>query len=186
METTPHIDANIIFLGGGLKECLLAALFSIEGKKVLLLDEGSNESLELESIPEGFRSEQFTLDRVPKLLLVGGQFTKLISHSKINKSIEFVSCRGNFVRMKNGKIHNVPGSEDDALSCSYLGLFEKKRLAKLLHYVSEQSEESMKTMRTEDLFDKFKISEQTREVVMRCLALHTSDESYKHSAIETV
>lgn len=102
------------------------------------------------------------------ILLHVGQLVKLLIHSGVTRYLEFKSVEGSYVYKKGGKVYKVPSTETEALSSSMfshsyihlhihdshiivsihsglMGLLEKRRYQKFLHFVSDYDEKNSKT-----------------------------------------
>lgn len=201
---------DCIVLGTGLTECIISGMLSVSGLKVLHLDRnnyygGASASLNLEQLYEKFRpgekpseklgaSKHYNVDIIPKFILSAGILVKILLHTDVTKYLEFKSVEGSFV-VKDSKIHKVPASDGEALKSSLISLLEKKKCRDFFIFVQEYSETDTSThggfpdlnkVKMKDVFDKFKLSPETREFVGHALALHRNEEFHDKPAKDTV
>ena len=99
-EYEPLADGeyDVIVLGTGMKECVLAGLLSVKGKKVLQIDRndyygGQCASLDMESLCKHFggeyddaakalgRPRRYLVDLIPKFILANGKLVKMLLHT---------------------------------------------------------------------------------------------------------
>lgn len=197
---------DVIVLGTGLKECILSAVLSCEGKKVLHMDRNKYygaATASLSPIGELFahfntqfdeskfgRGRDWNVDLIPKFLMANGKLVKLLVHTGVTRYIEFGSVEGSYVFHK-GKIHKVPSNNAEALKTQLAGLLEKRRLAQMLNWVQNVDPEVPDTYskvfpnlrdcnnRLQTVFDHFNISENVALFVTHSLCLYP-DQSYKN------
>lgn len=201
---------DAVVLGTGLTECVISGLLSVSGKKVLHMDRndyygGESASLTLEQLFQKFRdsaapedklgrSRDYNVDLIPKFLMANGKLVNILRKTGVTRyNMEFMLIEGSYVWRK-GKIYKVPATAKEALSSPLLGLFEKRRLKKFLVFVQNYNEEDPKThegmdlkkMPMSEVYDKFSLSQDTREVIGHALALHLNDDYLTKPAVETV
>eukprot|EP00761_Pharyngomonas_kirbyi_P011552 gb/GECH01011577.1/.p1 GENE.gb/GECH01011577.1/~~gb/GECH01011577.1/.p1 ORF type:complete len:444 (+),score=110.38 gb/GECH01011577.1/:1-1332(+) len=203
-------EYDAVVLGTGLTECLISGLLSISGKKVLHMDRnpyygGESASLSLDQLFQKFRetdapedkygrSRDYNVDLIPKFLMANGKLVNILRKTGVTRyNMEFMLVEGSYVWRK-GKIYKVPATGKEALNSSLLGIFEKRRLRKFLVFVQGYDPDDPKThegmdlnkLTMNDVYDKFNLSADTREVIGHALALHLSDEYLKQPAEESV
>lgn len=133
---------DAIILGTGVTECVLSALLSVEGKKVLHMDRneyygGDMASLTLSQLFSKFRPDaavptnlgrdrDWAIDLVPKFTMSNGELTNMLVHTDVTRYLEFKQISGSYV-YRDGRIAKVPATEREAVTSSLMGLFEKRR-----------------------------------------------------------
>ena len=153
----PLADGNydVIVLGTGMKECVLAGLLAVSGKRVLQLDRngyygGDCASLDLEALHEHFnkpydearckaelgRPRSFLCDLIPKFILANGKLVKMLIHTGVTKYIDFCAVDTSFV-YTSGKVYKVPVTPAEAMATSLVGFFQKRNLRNFATYISE-------------------------------------------------
>eukprot|EP01123_Difflugia_compressa_P014209 TRINITY_DN712_c0_g1_i1.p1 TRINITY_DN712_c0_g1~~TRINITY_DN712_c0_g1_i1.p1 ORF type:complete len:443 (-),score=78.82 TRINITY_DN712_c0_g1_i1:146-1474(-) len=199
---------DVIVLGTGLTECIISGLLSVNGKKVLHMDRneyygGDCASLNLEQIWEHFhepdkpsdkfgQSRQYNIDLIPKFLMASGQLVKILLHTDVTRYLEFKSVEGSYV-LKGKSINKVPATEQEALSTSLLGMFEKKRFRDFLMFVKDYDTSNSKTwhsiqpdMPSSKLMDKFKLDGGVADVIGHSLALYRDESWLQEPAATTI
>lgn len=213
-------EYDVIVLGTGLKECILSGLLSVSGKKVLHMDKndyygGESASLNLNQLVEKFMgagtapkealgsSRDYNVDLIPKFILANGILTKLLTHTKVTRYMDFKVVDGSFVYIgpvggffggNPGAIHKVPATAGEAASSGIMGFWEKNRARKFFEFCQNYDVANPKTWDKFDvkkesmaaLFKKFGLEPNTQDFIGHSLALHR-DESYKdRAAFETM
>lgn len=201
---------DVIILGLGLKETILAGLFAQMNKwTVLNIDRSKNyggegASLNMDEMYKKFkpgqkppkeygRSVEWNIDQCPKFLMAGGNLVKVLLHLKVNKYLDFRSVMGSFVA-KDGKLHKVPATAGEALSSDLMGFFEKRRFKNFLSWVQSYNEKDPKTTEgiiasktsTMDVFKAKSLSDTMIEFTGHAIALHPDDSYLKKAATETI
>uniref|UniRef100_A0A8L2QEQ4 Rab GDP dissociation inhibitor n=1 Tax=Rattus norvegicus TaxID=10116 RepID=A0A8L2QEQ4_RAT len=168
-------EYDVIVLGTGLTECILSGIMSVNGKKVLHMDQnpyygGESASITpLEDLYKRFklpgqppasmgRGRDWNVDLIPKFLMANGQLVKMLLFTEVTRYMDFKVIEGSFV-YKGGKIYKVPSTEAEALASSLMGLFEKRRFRKFLVYVAnfdviDFTGHSLALYRTDDYLDQ--------------------------------
>lgn len=98
-------DYDVIIMGTGLKEGMLSALMSVQGRRVLHIDAaghygGETASLSLDQLYERFRggesppeslgrSRDWNIDLVPKFVMGFGTLVDLLIYTGVNSYLEF-------------------------------------------------------------------------------------------------
>ncbi|KAI0988283.1 hypothetical protein GJ496_011270 [Pomphorhynchus laevis] len=152
---------DIIFLGTGLKECVLAGLLGKEGKKILHIDRNNYYGAETTSFtPLEFlfkffnqstdnmdkygRGREWNVDKIPKFLMADGQLVKILIHTKVTLYIAFKVVDGSYVS-RGSSIYKVPSNDTESLKTGLLGMFEKVRYKDFLRWVSEYDQNEPNT-----------------------------------------
>lgn len=201
-------EYDAIILGTGLKECVLAGLLGVAGKKILHMDRnkyygGESASITpLEDLYTKFnlakppaelgRGRDWNVDLIPKFLMANGLLVKLLIHTGVTRYLEFKSVEGSYV-VKNGKVHKVPADEKEALSSSLMGIFEKRRFRNFLIWIQEFDEANPKTFQGADpngpmkaVYDKFGLDKDTIDFTGHAMALYLNDEYLSRPAMEAI
>merc|ERR1711871_1156165 len=213
-------EYDVIVLGTGLKECILSGLLSVSGKKVLHMDKndyygGESASLNLNQLVEKFMgagtapkpelgsSRDYNVDLIPKFIMANGILTKLLTHTKVTRYMDFkvvdgsfvyIGAKGGFFGGTPGAIHKVPATAGEAASSGIMGFWEKNRARKFFEFCQNYDLNNSKTWDKFDvtkqsmaaLFEKFGLEPTTQDFIGHSLALHT-EESYKgRPAFETM
>uniref|UniRef100_A0A8C2LB82 Rab GDP dissociation inhibitor n=1 Tax=Cricetulus griseus TaxID=10029 RepID=A0A8C2LB82_CRIGR len=166
---------DVILLGPGLKECILLGIMSVNGKKVLHMDQnpycrGESASITpLEDLYKRFklpgqapvsmgRGRVWKVNLIPKFLMANGQLVKILLHTEDTHYMDFKVIEGSFV-YKCGR-----DLQAEALASSLMGLFEKRCFRKFLVYVKTSMRDgqdvvdftghSLALYRTDDYLDQ--------------------------------
>ncbi|XP_041639516.1 rab GDP dissociation inhibitor alpha [Cheilinus undulatus] len=191
---------DVIVLGTGLKECVLSALLSQSGKKVLHIDKnphygGESASISpLEQLYKRFkvsgpgkslgRGKEWNIDLIPKFFHANGELLKILVHTEVTRYLDFKVVEGSYV-YKAGKVHKIPGTEEEIHSSDLMGMFDKRRFRKLLLFAQNFDVTNPRTYQdvdpnkttTRHLFHRFDLGLDVQEFTGHAIALH-SDESY--------
>uniref|UniRef100_A0A8C5KAM2 Rab GDP dissociation inhibitor n=1 Tax=Jaculus jaculus TaxID=51337 RepID=A0A8C5KAM2_JACJA len=193
-------EYDVIVLGTGLTECILSGIMSVNGKKVLHMDQNPYYGGESASItpledlykrfklpgqpPESMgRGRDWNVDLIPKFLMANGQLVKMLLYTEVTRYMDFKVVEGSFV-YKGGKIYKVPSTEAEALASSLMGLFEKRRFRKFLVYVANFDEKDPRTFEGVDpkkttmreVYKKFDLGQDVIDFTGHSLALYRTDE----------
>lgn len=162
---------DVIVLGTGLKECILAGLMAkMEGKKVLQIDRNNyygaeTASLNLTNLWKRFREGQdppkkygenrdWNVDLIPKFVMSGGDLLKLLFKTGVINYLEWKCIDGTYVYQwssgglfssAKGNVCKVPSSAKEALGSDLMSLLEKNRFRKFINFVEEYSHSDPKT-----------------------------------------
>ncbi|MEQ2239874.1 Rab GDP dissociation inhibitor beta [Ilyodon furcidens] len=202
-------EYDVIVLGTGIKECVLSGLMSLSGKKVLHIDKNSyhgGESTSVSPLEELYRrfkvpgppksirrGKEWNVDLVPKFFLATGQLVKILVHTEVTRYLDFKVVEGSYV-FKSGKVHKVPATEEDAQSSDLMGMFDKRRFKKLLHFAlnfdiknprSHQDVDPEKTT-TREMFSRFDLGQDVIEFTGHAIALHSSESYLDQPCLETI
>ncbi|KAJ3602247.1 hypothetical protein NHX12_030006 [Muraenolepis orangiensis] len=148
-------EYDIIVLGTDLKECILSALLSIHGKRVLHIDKNP---------------------------YYGGESASITPLEQLYK--KFKRSDPPSPSMGRGKDWNVDLIPKFFLVEDLLGMFDKRRFRKLLHFILNFEEGDYRTHQdivpqettTRDLFRHFDLGPDVMEVAGHAMALHPSEE----------
>lgn len=199
---------DAIILGTGLKECVLAGLLGVAGKKILHMDRNKyygGESASITPLEDLFsrynvgkpgsnlgRGRDWNVDLIPKFLMANGLLVKLLIHTGVTRYLEFKSIEGSYV-FKEGKIHKVPADEKEALASGLMGLFEKRRFRNFLLWVQEFDEKDPKTFKDKnpnepiiEIYKKFGLDKGTIDFIGHAMALFLNDDYLNEPALETI
>ena len=191
-------EYDAIILGTGLKECLLAGLLSVDGKKILHMDRnsyygGESASLNLKQLYEKFKPGQelpphygrwqdWNFDMVPKFMMGNGLLVRVLVHTGVHKYLEFKAVDGSYV-VKGGKTYKVPANDKDALRSSLMGMFEKYRARSFFIFVQDYEKDDPRTHKgydldaitSRELFKEYGLDPNTVDFIGHALALQTDD-----------
>lgn len=199
---------DAIILGTGLKECVLAGLLGVAGKKILHMDRnkyygGESASITpLEDLFERYsvgkpgshlgRGRDWNVDLIPKFLMANGMLVKLLIHTGVTRYLEFKSIEGSYV-YQGGKVHKVPADGSEALASGLMGLFEKRRFRNFIVWIHEFDEKDPKTFKDKnpndpitEVYKKFGLEKNTIDFIGHAMALHLNDDYLQQPAIETI
>ncbi|OAF71043.1 hypothetical protein A3Q56_01218 [Intoshia linei] len=201
---------DIIFLGTGLKECILSALMSKKGKKVLHIDSndfygGEGASLsplskyyqhigKIKDIDEPIKDcesvKDWNIDLMPKLIMARGRLINLLIKTGVTRYIEFANIEASYV-LQNTKIRKVPATETEALTSGLVGLFDKKKLKDFVGYVIDCSENNkdekmLKSKTMEDIYRSWGLKDHIINFLEHAVALHHDDAFIKNNAYESI
>ncbi|KAJ8360989.1 hypothetical protein SKAU_G00175140 [Synaphobranchus kaupii] len=202
-------EHDVIILGTGLKECILSGMMSVGGKKVLHIDRNlyyGGESASISPLEELYKKFQvpgppnsmghgrdWNVDLIPKLLLANGELVKMLLYTGVTRYLDFKVVEDSFV-YQAGRVHKVPSTEAEALASDLMGMFDKRRFRKLLHFVLNFEDRSPRThqdmdprhISTRELFHHFDIGPDVIEFTGHALALHQNDEYLDQPYLQTV
>jgi len=220
-ETGASLKYDVIVLGTGLKECILSGLLAVNGKKVLHMDRNGfygaeSASFNLTQAHENIGSEQskdkdtdgykqkmgssksYNIDLCPKLLMAGGDLTKMLLLTKVTKYLEFKSVGGSYVyQAKQGhseKLCKVPTTGREGFNSALMGLKDKKRFGDFLSFVNKVDLDDQSTWKAsglgwsqefdlvhitpQEVFDYFKITDDAITFIGHAICLYP-DDTYK-------
>ncbi|KAK2383499.1 hypothetical protein P8452_38606 [Trifolium repens] len=191
-------EYDVIVLGTGLKECILSGLLSVDGLKVLHMDQndyygGASTSLNLTQLFKRYRgddkppetlgsSREYNVDMIPKFMMANGALVRVLIHTDVTKYLNFKAVDGSFVYNK-GKIYKVPATDVEALKSPLMGLFEKRRARKFFIYVQDYEANDPKShegldlneVTARQLISKYGLEDDTVDFIGHALALHLDD-----------
>ncbi|KAK9810589.1 hypothetical protein WJX73_002878 [Symbiochloris irregularis] len=163
MDTLP--DAfDIIVLGTGLPESIVAGAAAKAGKRVLHLDKEEHYGSQWASLPlEEFKawstgntsspicsgpvkllqassadlgaSQQYSIDLSPKVLFCSDELIDAVLQARAHNSLEFKLLQGSYV-WSSGQLVSIPASRKDVFK-TQLGLADKRALWRFLKHASD-------------------------------------------------
>uniref|UniRef100_A0A8C2ZBL9 Rab GDP dissociation inhibitor n=1 Tax=Cyclopterus lumpus TaxID=8103 RepID=A0A8C2ZBL9_CYCLU len=180
------------------------------GKKVLHIDNNpyyGGESASISPLEELFkkfkvpgpaksmgRGKEWSIDLIPKFFLANGELVKVLVHTDVTRYLDFKVVEGSYV-YKAGKVHKVPGTEEDVMhSSDLMGMFDKRRFRKLLLFALNFDVRNPRTcqdvdpkkMTTRDLFSRFDLGGDVMEFTGHAIALHSSESYLDQPCGETI
>lgn len=198
---------DVVFLGTGLKECVLGGICSSNKLKVLHMDRndyygGEATSMTLDQLykSEAFgdppssmgRVRDWNVDLIPKFLMADGKLVKLLIFSGVTHYLEFKSADGSYV-YKGGKVYKVPATDKEALASSLMGIFEKRRFKSFLQYIETYDDDDVKTHNgvtgsttMSELYKKFSLDTNTQAFIGHAMAMYRTDDYLNESCISTI
>lgn len=139
-----------MILGTGVTECVLSALLSVDGKKVLHMDRNDYygaecASLSLSQLYHKFRpgmevpkdigrDRDYAVDMVPKFMMANGEIINMLVHTDVTRYLEFKQIAASYV-YRSGRIAKVPSTEMEAVRSPLMGLFEKRRAKRFFEFM---------------------------------------------------
>lgn len=205
---------DVIVLGTGLKECMIAGMLSVfEGKKVLQLDKneyyGSDTaSLNLNLLYKKFRdadaegppaewmaklgrNPEYNVDLIPKFIMASGKLVDVLVHSGVNDYVDFKVVDGCYVYKKGKGIYKMPATGAEAATTSLMGFFQKRKFRSFLNWCFDYNMDGtndidIKTKTMEAIYSHFGLDGNTQDFVGHAMALHTDDSYIKLPAYETI
>lgn len=191
-----------------MSECVLSALLSVEGKKVLHIDRNDYygaecASLSLSQLYNKFRPGQpvpteigrdrdYAIDMVPKFMMANGEIVNMLVHTDVTRYLEFKQISASYV-YRDKRIAKVPSTEIEAVRSPLMGLFEKRRAKRFFEFLQKWRDEDPSTHQGIDLdewpmekvFAHFGLEPGTRDFIGHAMALHLEDSYMKRPARET-
>ncbi|KAK7825692.1 hypothetical protein U0070_012937 [Myodes glareolus] len=204
-------EYDVIVLGTGLTECILSGIMSVNGKKVLHMDQnpyygGESASITpLEDLYKRFklpgqppasmgRGRDWNVDLIPKFLMANGQLVKMLLYTEVTRYMDFKVIEGSFVYKGGGGIYKVPSTEAEALASSLMRLFEKRRFRKFLVYVANFDEKDPRSFEgvdpkktsMRDVYKKFDLGQDVTDFTGHSLALYRTDDYLDQPCCDTI
>ena len=144
---------DIIILGTGFKECILAGLLTIsQNTKVIQLDRnlhygGEAASVNLTNLWKNFGREDkiptnlgenrdWNIDLVPKVLMSSGGLVKMLIKTNVSQYLDFKCLESQFV-VKGNELLKIPSNDKEALSTDLLSLSEKANCTRFFQFVQD-------------------------------------------------
>ena len=167
-----NTEYDVIVLGTGLKECMLAGLLAKfpkktegetqkEGAKILQLDRngyyGSDSaSLILEDLWKHFRpgtpvpskygeSKDWNVDLIPKYVMASGNLVKILLNTNVSEYLEWKPIDRIFLYQSNygiGDIHKIPVTPGEAIKTKLFDLPEKRKIKKLFDFIKDYEKDN--------------------------------------------
>lgn len=199
---------DVVILGTGLKECLLSGLLALNGKKILHLDRheyygGESASVSLaklyeragkvDSFEQIGKAREWNIDLTPKFILANGVLVKLLMYTGVTNYMNFKLVEGSYV-YKGGQLYKVPSNENEALSSSLMGFFQKRRFRTFLEFVSSfdfgndrtWGEVDPKSTPMSQVYEDFGLDQNTIDFTGHALALYLNDDYLSQPCGETI
>ena len=199
---------DAVILGTGVSECVLSALLSVEGKKVLHIDRNDYygaecASLNLTQLYNKFRPGQpvptdigrdrdYAIDMIPKFMMANGEIVNMLVHTDVTRYLEFKQISASYV-YRDRRIAKVPSTEMEAVRSPLMGLFEKRRAKRFFEFLQKWRDDDPSTHQGIDLdswpmekvFAHFGLEPGTRDFIGHAMALNLEDSYMKRPARET-
>jgi len=202
----------VIILGTGLIECIMSGLMSVDGKKVLHMDKndyygGAAASLTLDQFFKRFNAAKsgdnlpaalgsardYNIDLIPKFVMAKGGLVKILLHTRTTHYLDFAKVDSSYVNAK-GRVAKVPVTAAEALASPLMGMFEKRRMKKLLDYIIQYDPDDaathdgrdLKTMPMSELYEFYSLDDGTQMFMGHATALHRDDAYLTKPAESTV
>jgi len=129
------------------------------------------------------KPNKWYVDSCPKFIMANGNLVKMLLGTKVTRYIEFQSVGGSFV-YKEGKVQEVPTNPKAVAKSGLMGMFQKKRFKKFLEWVltvdsndkSTWGKQDLKTLTMREVYDSFKLDENTIDLAGHAIALYHSDD----------
>eukprot|EP00917_Polyrhabdina_sp_WS-2016_P018713 GHVP01040189.1.p1 GENE.GHVP01040189.1~~GHVP01040189.1.p1 ORF type:complete len:429 (+),score=61.50 GHVP01040189.1:149-1435(+) len=184
---------DIIFLGTGLSECILAGILALKGYKILQIDEDDHYGAECASLnlsqlyslfgetyDDKNKSKEYSIDLVPKFIMASGEFVDILTKTKVTKYMSFQSIHSSYVYIK-GKIAKVPYKKMDTLKSNLLGIIEKARVVSFFNLAKNSPDGiskkyDLEKMTSKELYKEYGLCSETRDFIGHAIALfHNED-----------
>ena len=197
-----------MILGTGVSECVLSALLSVDGKKVLHIDRNDYygaecASLSLSQLYNKFRPGQpvpsdmgrdrdWAIDMIPKFMMANGEIVQMLVHTDVTRYLEFKQIAASYV-YRDRRIAKVPSTEMEAVRSPLMGLFEKRRAKRFFEFLQNWRDNDPATHQNIDLdawpmervFKQFGLEPGTCDFIGHAMALHLDDTYLQRPARET-
>ena len=125
--------------------------------------------------------------------MASGELVDILVHTDVVRYLEFQQISGSYVFLNGKGLYKVPSSESEALTSPLLGLFEKTRVVRFMHYVKSADPDDastwgdydlrVKTMK--DVYSFYGLDSNSQDMLGHALALHPDDSYVDEPAIET-
>ncbi|KAI8618047.1 GDP dissociation inhibitor, partial [Chytriomyces sp. MP71] len=155
--STQTEEYDVLILGTGVTEAILAGALAKAGKRVVHVDSsdsygGSGKALSVDAflaLPRLTVSQpphesvlkearKYALEMTPKLIYGNGELVEAMISSAVANYLEFRAVEGVSL-LWDGRFETVPCSKEDVFKNDSIPLLEKRRLMKLLSKVNEGS-----------------------------------------------
>ena len=174
---------DIIFLGTGFTQCILAALFSKDGKKILLLDQerfsggangsiGSREELQEhfdKSLPQ--QKGEWNVDLVPKLFLKNDPMLNLLEKLELH-----IKCKPihNIFLYQNKRMQQVPNSNQQINESNFIPESDKQPYKELIKLSTKSSSTRSPShlLKAEDYLKQFKLSLNSTRLLLHGMTIN--------------
>ena len=106
----------------------------------------------------------YACDLIPKFVMAKGLLVKILLHTRTTHYLDFAKVEGSYV-MAKGVVNKVPATAQEALNSNLMGMFEKRRMKKLLDYAftydpadaGTHGGKDMKALTTQAVFDSYSL-----------------------------
>ncbi|XP_074530324.1 rab GDP dissociation inhibitor alpha [Halichoeres trimaculatus] len=202
-------EYDVIVLGTGLKACVLSTLLSKSGKTVLHIDKNpyyGGEGASISPLDQLFKmfgvhapatslghGKEWNVDLIPKFFLANGDLVRILVQTGVTRYLDFKVVEGSYV-YKAGKVHRVPGTEEEVHASDLIGMFDKRRFRKLLHFAQNFNMRDPRSYHamdpyettTRDLFCHFDLGLNVQEFTGHAIALHSNESYLDQPYLETI
>lgn len=186
----------------------MSGLLSSQKSSVLHMDRNNyygaeSASLTLDQLYEKFKNEKapaelgrsrdYNVDLCPKMIMACGNLVKILLSTQVTRYLDFRTVTGSYV-VKDGKVHKVPATTDEALTSGLLGLIQKGHFRSFVSYVNNYDQADSKTwndldlskVTARELYKNFSLDEDTITFTGHALALHLDDSYLDQPAIDLI
>ena len=204
---------DIIILGTGLKECILASLFynyKKENIKIFQLDNNNyfgsyTTSLNLSNLWKYFKRKEkyqkqygenieWNVDLIPKFVIANGTLVKILLKTNAYKYLEWkildsmYICnedKGNMFSKKKLRYNKMPTTASEALKSDAIGLLQKNRCKNFLKSIRnfETNKSDYEINKIKDIINKFHLEPIAIYFIGHALALYTNDDFLEEKTI---
>ena len=209
-----NTEYDVIVLGTGLKECMLAGLLAKfpkktegeekkEGAKILQLDRNGYYGSDSASLNKQYgENRDWNVDLIPKYIMANGSLVKLLLKTNVSQYLEWKAVDGTFVYQYDkggifskakGAIHKVPATASEAFKSDLMGLMEKNRCKNFFQFIQDYEMNNPKTQNGlppdtlfKDVIKKYKLEPNTVDFVGHAVALYTNDDFLEKKADVTI
>ena len=135
----------------------------------------------------------YACDLIPKFVMAKGLLVKILLHTRTTHYLDFAKVEGSYV-MAKGVVNKVPATAQEALNSNLMGMFEKRRMKKLLDYAftydpadaGTHGGKDMKALTTQAVFDSYSLDPATGTFIGHSIAMYTEDSYLAKPAEETL
>lgn len=209
-------EYDVIVLGTGLKETVLAGCLAMKGMRILQIDRNSyygseTASLNLSNLYAKFRDDKdeeakakfmkvmgtnrdYNVDLIPKFMMADGKLVQLLVQSGVSHYLEFKKVDGSFVYKKGSGVHKMPATVVEAAKTSLMGWWQKRKFKSFLQFVLEYDQAKPATHKGLDLskvtmrqlYDQYGLDDNSQDFTGHAMALHFDDSYLDKPALPTV
>lgn len=97
------------------------------------------------------RDRDYNVDLCPKFAMASGEFVNILYHTDVTRYLEFRQISGSFV-FRDGYISKVPSNNQEALTSSLMGFFEKRRAKGFFEFIQNYKFDNPATQQGKYLF----------------------------------
>jgi Rab GDP dissociation inhibitor len=139
------------------------------------------------------KERDYSVDIIPKFMMASGDLVEILVHTDVVRYLEFQQISGSYVFIKSKGLYKVPSSEGEAATSSLLGMFEKVKLVKFLHYVKSADPDDpstwdgfdLKKMSMRQVYKYYGLDSNPQDMIGHALALHPDDSYVDQPADDT-